>query len=135
MKIIIISNRAYRTILSKLADLEKLIGAIRPDMDEKQAGKGRRKTKATGNPVDVYIDGEKVCELLCISGRTLLRLCKSRQLSYTRVSHRCYYPLAEVEKLFASRSIAFHREVKERLERELKRLKDNSGKPNCDELP
>jgi predicted metal-dependent RNase len=115
MKIIIISNRRYRSILAKLTELDehlkkiRSVGEIAPELKEIQ------KSGFKDDTGEVYVDGEKVCHLLCISGRTLLRLCKKHQISSKRVSHRCYYPFSEIEKLFTDRSIAFDKETRERL--------------------
>jgi len=73
---------------------------------------------------EMYLDGEKICKLLCVSGRTLLRLCKAHRINSKRVAHRCYYPLSEIEKLFISRSICFEKVIRERLREEFKRLKE-----------
>jgi hypothetical protein len=124
MKIIIISNRKYRFICAKLMELEERLKVIPPDRENKKVD--------SDDIGDVYIDSEKVCELLCISGRTLLRLCKRYRINSTRVAHRCYYPLSEIEKLFEHRSIAFNKEIKERLKREWKRLKGQNDNENLD---
>jgi hypothetical protein len=123
MKIIIIGNRKYQSILTWLMDKEERLKKILPEKDEIQTDKIIRETTDIVNSDEVFIDGEKVCTLLCISGRTLLRLCKKHQINNTRVSHRCYYPLSEIEKLFAHRSIAFDVETRGKLIRECKRLK------------
>ena len=114
MKIIIISNRKFRYIYEKLIELEKFITRDRepaPTVNNDHSG-------------EVYIDGEKVCELLCISGRTLLRLCKANQINSKRVAHRCYYPLSDIENLLVSRSIAFDKVIRERLKEECKRIRE-----------
>ena len=120
MKIIIISDRKYRYIYEKLMELEKHLQTIRSDREPVQAVK-------KDDFGEAYIDGEKVCELLCISGRTLLRLCKQHQINSKRVAHRCYYPLYEIEKLFVSRSIGFDKKIRERLREEFKRLKEQNN--------
>jgi len=125
MKIIIISDRKYRYIHEKLCELEKRLKAI-------SCNRKPVPVEINNDTGEAYIDGEKVCELLCISGRTLLRLCKKHQINSTRVSHRCYYPLSEIEKLFVSRSIAFDNEVRERLRQECKRLKEENNNKNLD---
>ena len=132
---IIISNRTYRSILLKLKELEECLKKIRPDA-EKEAMPTEQIDHEKVNFGEQYIDGEKVCELLCISGRTLLRLGKTHQFKSTMVSHRRYYPLSEIEKLFVQRSIAFSREIRERLKCEFKRLKGVDINENfcCHEL-
>ena len=123
MKNIVISNRKYRSILAKLKDLADCLNDLRPETE----GITDRKTVDNDDTGEVYIDSEKVCELLCISGRTLLRLCKVYQIKSTLVSHRRYYPLNEIENLFIQRSIAFSKEVRERLRREFKRLREDKN--------
>jgi len=125
MKIIIISDRKYRYIHEKLWELEKRLKAISCNREPMPV----EKNNDTG---EVYIDGEKVCELLCISGRTLLRLCKQNQITGKRVAHRCYYPLYEIEKLFVSRSIGFDKKIRERLREEFKRLKEENNNEKLD---
>jgi predicted metal-dependent RNase len=124
MKIIIISNRKYRQILERLTEMEDVIRFVRemaPAMKEMQ------KSGFKDDAGEVYVDSEKVCELLCISGRTLLRLCKTHKIKSKRVSHRCYYPFSEIEKLFTYRSISFDKEVRERLMRECNRIKEQNN--------
>ena len=123
MKIIIIGNRKYRYIITKLMELEERLKEIQPEKEGVVAGTIVQQTSNPGITEEVYIAGNKVCMLLCISGRTLLRLCRKHQINSIRVSHQCYYPLSEIEKLFANRSIAFAAEIRERLKRECKRLK------------
>jgi hypothetical protein len=129
MKIIIISNRKYRSILAKLQELEDCLKVMRPEIEGTPL---EQTVSETDNFGEVYIDGEKVCELLCISGRTLLRMCKKHQIKSTRVSHRCYYPMNEIEKLFAQRSIAFSKEMRERLKSECRRLKEQNDNEKFD---
>jgi len=121
MKIIIISNRKYRSILARLQELENCLKVFRPEKEEKPVEKIVPEKEISG---ETYIDGEKVCELLRISGRTLQRLCKVYQIKSVLVSHRRYYPLSEIEKMFVQRAIGFTREVRERLRYEFKRLKE-----------
>ena len=128
MKIIIISNRKYRSILARMEELEDCMKAIRPEIE----GKKDRDAVDSVDTGEAYIDSEKVCELLCISGRTLLRLCKIHQIKSTLVSHRRYYPVSEIEKLFVQRSIAFSKEIRERMKEEFKRLKEENNNENLD---
>jgi len=132
MKIIIISNRKYRYIHEKLMELEKYLKAISCEREQTPEWNNVRKTGYKDDTGEVYIDGDKVCELLCISGRTLLRLCKQHQINSKRVAHRCYYPLSEIEKLFAHRSIAFDTAMRERLKLECKRLKEQNNNENTE---
>jgi hypothetical protein len=130
MKIIIISNRKYRSILARLTELKAYLKMLPANSGRLKSGENDREADGAADTAEAYIDGEKVCELLCISGRTLLRLCKRRQINSIRVSHRCYYPMSEVEKLFAHRSIAFDAEIRERLKCECKRLKNENDNSN-----
>ena len=132
MKMIIISDRKYRYIYEKLMELEKQLKAIQVASEPAPIWNNVRETGYKDDTGEVYVDGEKVCELLCISGRTLLRLCKKHQIDSKRVAHRCYYPLSEIENLFAFRSIAFDTEVRKRLQLECKRLKEKNNIENLD---
>ena len=132
MKIIIISNRKYRYIYEKLMELEKHLKATGAGSEPAPEENSKRNAEIINDTGEVYTDGEKVCELLCISDRTLLRLCKQHQINSKRVAHRCYYPLSEIEKLFVSRSIGFDRVVRGRLRQELKRLKEQNNNENTE---
>ena len=123
MKSIIISNRKYQSILAKLKELADCLNDLRSETE----GNTNRETADSDVSGEEYIDSEKVCELLCISGRTLLCLCKVHQIKSTLVSHRRYYPLSEIEKLFIQRSIAFSKEIRERMRGEFKRLKSENN--------
>jgi hypothetical protein len=127
MKMIIISDRKYRYICEKLMELEERLKTTHSEKEELQTEKIIPETGNTVDPDEVYIDGYKVCELLCISGRTLQRLCKKHRIHTALVSHRRYYPLREIEKLFAHRSVAFDVELRERLIQECKRLKEQGN--------
>ncbi len=46
-----------------------------------------------------WLDNQEVCELLCISKRTLQYYRDSGTLPFSQLGHKCYYKPADVEKL------------------------------------
>lgn len=57
------------------------------------------------NPEDVWVDNYDVCTFLKISEKTLQRLRVRGDISYSKVSGKIYYTLADIKKMLLERKV------------------------------
>lgn len=58
-----------------------------------------KKLCANDQPKDKWLDNQDVCELLNISKRSLQYYRNCGKLSFSQINNKCYYKVADVEKL------------------------------------
>jgi hypothetical protein len=57
------------------------------------------KTLCGNNRIEQWLSNREACELLKISRRTLQSYRDTDILPYSQIGHKCYYRIADVEKL------------------------------------
>ncbi|MFV0539280.1 MAG: helix-turn-helix domain-containing protein [Dysgonomonas sp.] len=92
MEVITLEAKAYQELVTK-------INAIAQFVIEHQQDPG------TGNPDEMWVDSYEVCTFLKISQRTLQRLRSKRIISYSMISGKSYYTIAEIKRMLAERKI------------------------------
>lgn len=93
MEVITIDAKAYKELIEKINTIAKFVLSHQSDYNE--------------NPDEMWVDSYEVCTFLKISDRTLQRLRTRGAISYSILSGKAYYTIAEVrcmldEKLIRS---------------------------------
>lgn len=88
MKIINMSSEAFDEIMSKFQSFRDNVLAL------------CQKYKSKG--LDEWLDNQDVCLRLNISPRTLQSYRDSGRIGFSRINHKIYYTLSDVEKLLQS---------------------------------
>lgn len=91
MEVITIDSQAYKELVSKINVIAKFV--IDHQKDE------------STDPDREFVDSYEVCTFLKISERTLQRLRSNRIISYSKVSGRSYYTIAEIKRMLAEKRI------------------------------
>ena len=91
MDVITIESLAYKELVSKINSIAKFV------IDHQEDD--------TTNPDEMWVDSYEVCTFLKISERTLQRLRSNRIISYSIISGKSYYTIAEVKRMLAEKRI------------------------------
>ena len=91
MDVITIESQAYKELVTKINAIAKFVVEHQED--------------DTTNPDEMWVDSYEVCTFLKISERTLQRLRSNRVISYSIISGKSYYTIAEIKKLLNERKI------------------------------
>lgn len=91
MEVITIDSQAYKELVAKINAIAKFV--IDHQDDDKM------------NPDEMWVDSYDVCTFLKISERTLQRLRSKRQISYSIISGKSYYTIAEIKRMLAEKRI------------------------------
>ena len=91
MDVITIESEAYKDLVTKINAIAKFVVEHQED--------------DTTNPDDMWVDSYEVCTFLKISERTLQRLRSNRIISYSIISGKSYYTIAEIKRLLNERKI------------------------------
>jgi hypothetical protein len=91
MEVITIDSQAYKELVSKINAIAKFV--IDHQEDE------------TTNPDEMWVDSYEVCTFLKISERTLQRLRSNRLISYSIISGKSYYTIAEIKRMLNEKKI------------------------------
>ncbi len=91
MDVITIESQAYKDLVSKINAIAKFVVDHQDD--------------ETTNPDEMWVDSYEVCTFLKISERTLQRLRSNRLISYSILSGKSYYTIAEIKRLLNERRI------------------------------
>lgn len=90
MEVITIDSLAYRELISKINNIAKFIYDHQDDEI---------------NPDEMWVDSYDVCTFLKISKRTLQRLRSKGIISYSIISGKTYYTIAEIKRMLSDRKI------------------------------
>ena len=96
MDVITIESQAYRELVSKINSIAKFV------IDHQ--------SEETQNPDEVWVDSYEVCTFLNISERTLQRLRTKGMISYSLISGKTYYTIAEIKRMLNERRIRSNEE-------------------------
>lgn len=88
---ITIDSQAYKELVSKINAIAKFVIDHQDD--------------DTVNPDEMWVDSYEVCTFLKISERTLQRLRTKRLISYSIISGKSYYTIAEVKRMLSEKRI------------------------------
>ena len=91
MDVITLESEAYKDLVSKIGAIAKFVIDHQDD--------------DTTNPDEMWVDSYEICTFLKISERTLQRLRSNRIISYSIISGKSYYTIAEIKKLLNERKI------------------------------
>ena len=91
MDVITIESQAYKELVTKINSIAKFV--IEHQDDD------------TTNPDEMWVDSYEVCTFLKISERTLQRLRSNRIISYSVISGKSYYTIAEIKRMLNERRI------------------------------
>lgn len=91
MEVITIESQAYKELVTKINAIAKFV--IDHQEDE------------TVNPDEMWVDSYEVCTFLKISERTLQRLRSKRLISYSILSGKSYYTIAEIKRVLNAKVI------------------------------
>ena len=91
MDVITIDSQAYKELVTKINAIAKFV-LDRQDDD-------------TTNPDELWVDSYEVCTFLKISERTLQRLRSKRLISYSIISGKSYYTIAEIKRMLNEKRI------------------------------
>lgn len=91
MDVITIESEAYKELVTKINAIAKFVITHQED--------------DTTNPDEMWVDSYEVCTFLKISERTLQRLRTNRLISYSIISGKSYYTIAEIKRMLNERKI------------------------------
>ena len=91
MEVITIDSQAYKELVSKINAIAKFVVEHQDDGNE--------------NSDEMWVDSYEVCTFLKISERTLQRLRSKRIISYSVISGKSYYTIAEIKRMLNERKI------------------------------
>ncbi len=91
MEVITIDSQAYKELISKINVIAKFVAEHQDD--------------DTADPDQMWVDSYEVCTFLKISERTLQRLRTKRLISYSIISGKSYYTIAEIKRMLSDKKI------------------------------
>lgn len=91
MEVITIDSQAYKELVNKINSIAKFV-INHQDNDNT-------------NPDEMWVDSYEVCTFLKISERTLQRLRSNRLISYSVISGKSYYTIAEIKRMLNEKRI------------------------------
>ena len=91
MDLITIESQAYKELVSNINAIAKFVIDHQDD--------------DTTNPDEMWVDSYEVCTFLKISERTLQRLRSNRMISYSIISGKSYYTIAEIKRMLTEKRI------------------------------
>lgn len=92
MEVITIDSKVYKELISKINAIAKFVIEHQQDSTDPSDD-------------EIWVDSYEVCTFLKISERTLQRLRSNRTISYSIISGKTYYTIAEVKRLLNARKI------------------------------
>ncbi|MEI8204578.1 MAG: helix-turn-helix domain-containing protein [Bacteroidota bacterium] len=95
MEVITIESKAFKDLMEKVNTIAKFVVNYQPEEI---------------NEVDTWVDGYEVCTFLKISERTLQRLRTKVLISYSIISGKTYYTIAEVKRMLNERLVKSNQE-------------------------
>jgi hypothetical protein len=100
MEVITIESKAFKDLMEKVNTIAKFVVNYQPE-DIKDE--------------ETWVDGYEVCTFLKISERTLQRLRTKGLISYSIISGKTYYTIAEVKRMLNERLVKSNQESLENL--------------------
>ena len=96
MEVITIDAKAYKELVDKINTIAKFVLS--------------HQNSYYDNPEEVWFDSYEVCTFLKISDRTLQRLRSQKTISFSIISGKAYYTLAEIRRMMQDKLIRSNEE-------------------------
>ena len=90
MEVITIESKAFKDLMEKVNTIAKFVVNYQPEEIKDE---------------ETWVDGYEVCTFLKISERTLQRLRTKGLISYSLISGKTYYTIAEVKRMLNERLV------------------------------
>ena len=84
MEVLTIEHSAFQQLISKIAAMDEFIR--------------KAKLEQQSSLDDDWVDGQAVCEYLCICDKTLQRLRSAGKVAHSCVGNKYYYQIAEIKR-------------------------------------
>ena len=84
MEVLTIEHSAFQQLISKLDAMDEFIR--------------KAKLEQQSSLDDDWVDGQAVCEYLCICDKTLQRLRSAGKITYSTIGNKYYYQIAEIKR-------------------------------------
>ena len=95
MDVITLESQAFKELMDKVNTIAKFVINYQPqEINEEES----------------WVDSYEVCTFLKISERTLQRLRSKGQISYSIISGKTYYTIAEVKRMLSERLVRSNQE-------------------------
>jgi len=99
MEVITIESKAFKDLMEKVNTIAKFVANYQPE----------------GIIEETWVDSYEVCTFLKISERTLQRLRTNGLISYSIISGKTYYTIAEVKRMLKERLVKTNQEALDNL--------------------
>jgi hypothetical protein len=96
MEVITIESKAFKDLMEKVNTIAKFVVNYQPEELKDE---------------ETWVDGYEVCTFLKISERTLQRLRTKGLISYSIISGKTYYTIAEVKRMLNERLVKSNQEA------------------------
>ena len=100
MEVITIESKAFKDLMEKVNTIAKFVVNYQPEEIKDE---------------ETWVDGYEVCTFLKISERTLQRLRTKGLISYSIISGKTYYTIAEVKRMLNERLVKTNQEALDKL--------------------
>ena len=91
MEVLTIEHSAFQQLISKIDAMDEFIR--------------KAKLEQQSSLDDDWVDGQAVCEYLCICEKTLQRLRAAGKVAYSCVGNKYYYQIAEIKRCLKAQII------------------------------
>ena len=91
MEVLTIEHGAFQQLISKIEAMDEFIR--------------KAKLEQQSSLDDDWVDGQAVCEYLCICEKTLQRLRAAGKVAYSCVGNKYYYQIAEIKRCLKAQII------------------------------
>ena len=101
MEVLTIEHSAFQQLISKLDAMDEFIR--------------KAKLEQQSSLDDDWVDGQAVCEYLCICDKTLQRLRSAGKITYSTIGNKYYYQIAEIKRCLRAHTIKSSEEMLQNL--------------------
>ena len=97
MEVLTIENSAFQMLMAKLEAMDEYIRTAKLEQQSVSD--------------DDWVDGQAVCEYLCICDKTLQRLRSAGKITYSVIGNKYYYQIAEIKRCLKAHTIKSSEEM------------------------
>ena len=97
MEVLTIEHSAFQQLISKIEAMDEFIR--------------KAKLEQQSSLDDDWVDGQAVCEYLCICDKTLQRLRSAGKITYSTIGNKYYYQIAEIKRCLRAHTIKSSEEI------------------------
>lgn len=101
MEVLTIEHSAFQQLISKIDAMDEFIR--------------KAKLEQQSSLDDDWVDGQAVCEYLCICDKTLQRLRSAGKITYSTIGNKYYYQIAEIKRCLRAHTIKSSEEMLQNL--------------------